>query len=201
MMAQSQQGRMFVARRPTAPSHVARPGADGTLDRRWHLARTEAEVPLTELEYALMRAQEAFSRWQAECFAAVSGMALSGGENAMLHVIRLNDRPKSLKEIARLTNRDDVPNLQYALRKLVKLGLVKLGGSGRANSVYVVTDAGMQLTDAYAALRANLLGDYAQAVPGLDERMRQATQTLDLLSGIYEQAARVAATHRPAHED
>jgi len=30
------------------------------LDRRWHLARTPVEVDVAEIEYALMRAYEAF---------------------------------------------------------------------------------------------------------------------------------------------
>lgn len=164
-------------------------------DRRWHLAHTPHEVNVTELEYSLLRVYEAFDRWQAECFAAVSGFSASGSENALLHVIRLHDRPKPLKELARLTNRDDFPNLQYALRKLVKLGLVKQSG-GRSGSVYSVTEAGLQVTERYAKLRAALLIEFTETVAGFDSRLQEATQTLNLLSGIYEQAARVAATHR-----
>lgn len=168
-------------------------------DRRWHLAQTPHEINVTELEYALMRAGAAFSRWQAECLGAVSGISVTGEENAMLHVIRLNDRPKGLKEIARLTNRDDVPNLQYALRKFSKLGLIqRTGGKSGAvyGAVYSVTDLGRDVTDRYAKLRASLLIEFTDVISGFDDRMQAATQTLNLLSGIYEQAARVAATHR-----
>jgi predicted MarR family transcription regulator len=165
------------------------------LDRRWHLARSPHEVNVTELEFALMRVGEAFLRWQVECFAASSGMGLAGNENALLHVVRLHDRAKPLKDLARLTNRDDLPNLQYALRKLIKMGLIRQGGA-RSNAVYSVTERGREVTNLYADLRARLLLEFTETVNGIDERLAQTAQTLNLLSGIYEQAARVAATHQ-----
>ena len=51
-------------------------------------------------------------------------LAATGPENALLHIIRMNDRPKTMKDLARLTNRDDMPNMQYSLRKLMGAGLV-----------------------------------------------------------------------------
>jgi predicted MarR family transcription regulator len=170
-------------------------GDSTDLDRRWHLAQNEHEIDVTELEFALMRVGESFARWQGECFAASSGFAASGSENALLHVIRLHERPKPLKELARLTNRDDLPNLQYALRKLVKLGLIKQAGA-RSNVVYSVTERGRQVTDRYAELRTKLLIEFTRSVTGVSDRFQQTTQTLNLLTGFYEQAARVAATHQ-----
>ena len=35
-------------------------------DRHWHLATTDHEIALTELEFSLFRSFEAFHRWQAE---------------------------------------------------------------------------------------------------------------------------------------
>lgn len=172
-------------------------GAGPALDRRWHLAQTEHEVNLSELEFALMRVERAFERWESECFAAASGQSVSGSENALLHVIRLHDRAKPLKDLVRLTNRDDIPNLQYALRKLIKLGLVRQSGA-RSNAVYDVTEAGRQVTDRYAQLRAQLLTEFTGSVTGFDQQLRQSTQTLNLLSGIYDQAARIVATHQRA---
>ncbi len=99
-----------------------RDGRDAPLDYRWHLAQSGVEVDTTELEFALMRAFEGFGRWQSECLASVCDLAATGPENAMLHIIRMNDRPKTIKDLARLTNRDDVPNIQYSLRKLIAAG-------------------------------------------------------------------------------
>ena len=169
---------------------------DPALDRRWHLARTPVEVDLAEAEFALMRAFEAFGRWQAECLGSVVDLAVSGPENAMLHIIRMNERPKSIKDLARLANREDIPNMQYSLRKLIAAGLVQKSGSGRSGVVYSVTEKGKLVTDRYADVRASLLAKAVQSVPELRHRLEDATTTLDLMTGIYEHVALSAATHR-----
>jgi predicted MarR family transcription regulator len=171
-------------------------GPDSALNYRWHLAQSGAEVDTTELEFALMRTFEGFGRWQSECLASVVDLAATGPENAMLHIIRMNERPKSIKELARMTNRDDVPNIQYSLRKLIGAGLVERKGAGRSGVTYEVTERGRQVTDDYGVLRRRLLIAQIEGVPGFSARLAEATRALNLLSGIYEEAARVAATHR-----
>ncbi|MDP3264702.1 MAG: winged helix DNA-binding protein [Tabrizicola sp.] len=169
---------------------------DEKLDYRWHLAESAVEVDTTELEFALMRTFEGFGRWQSECLASVCDLAATGPENALLHIIRMNERPKSIKDLARLTNRDDVPNIQYSLRKLIGAGLVVRQGAGRSGVTYQVTDEGRRVTDDYGALRRRLLIAAIAGVPGFSDRLAEATKALNLLSGIYEEIARVAATHR-----
>jgi predicted MarR family transcription regulator len=172
--------------------------ADG-IDRRWHLARTPAEVDVAEIEYALMRTNQAFERWQTECLASVIDFAASGEENAMLHIIRMHDRPKTIKDLARLANREDIPNMQYSLRKLIGAGLVVRQGSGRAGVTYSVTDLGRDVTDRYADVRGSLLVEAIDSVPNFTQKLEEAARTLELLTGIYEQVARAAATHRSTY--
>jgi len=169
---------------------------EGAVNIRWHLSENAAEVCTTELEFALMRAFEGFGRWQSECLASVSDLAASGPENALLHIIRMNDRPKSIKELARLSNRDDIPNIQYSLRKLVGAGLVEKQGAGRTGVTYSATAAGRKVTDQYGAIRRKLLVERIQGVPGLSDQLQEATRALNILTGIYEEAARMAATLR-----
>ena len=169
------------------------------LDRGWHLARTPLEVDVTELEYALMRSYEAFARWQAECLATVVEFSATGPENAMLHIIRMNDRPKTIHDLAHMANREDIPNIQYSLRKLIKGGFVKRTGSGRMGVTYEVTPLGRRVTDRYADIRSVLLIDAVTRVPDLAARLEDAAHTLELMTGIYDQAARSAATHRRRH--
>lgn len=171
-------------------------GADDGLNFLWHLSGDPAEVSTTEMEFALMRAFEGFGRWQSECLASVCDLAASGPENALLHIIRMNDRPKSIKELARLTNRDDIPNIQYSLRKLVGAALVVKQGSGRTGVTYEATEEGRRVTDHYSALRRKLLIEKINGLPGFSEQLAEATRALNILTGIYEEAARVAATHR-----
>ena len=171
-------------------------GKSAAIDYHWHLAQSETEVDFTELEFALMRCFEGFGRWQSECLGSVCDLAAQGPENALLHIIRMNERPKSIKDLARLTNRDDVPNIQYSLRKLIGAGLVQREGSGRSGVTYRVTEEGRRVTDDFDALRRRLLIEAIEALPGFADRLGEATRTLNLLSGIYEEVARTAATHR-----
>ncbi len=178
------------------PKADQKDGSAAPLDYRWHLAASTDEVDTTELEFALMRTFEGFGRWQSECLASVCDLAATGPENAMLHIIRMNDRPKTIKDLARLTNRDDVPNIQYSLRKLIGAGLVLRKGAGRSGVTYEVTEEGRRVTDDYGAVRRRLLIAAVEQVPGFSQRLKEASRTLNLLSGIYEEIARVAATHR-----
>lgn len=166
------------------------------LDWHWHLAESLTEVDMTELEFALMRSFEGFGRWQSECLASVCDLQATGPENALLHIIRMNDRPKTIKDLARMTNRDDIPNIQYSLRKLIGANLVLRKGAGRSGVTYEVSDEGRRVTDDYGALRRRLLLQAIASVPGFSERLADATRTLNLLSGIYQEVSRVAATHR-----
>jgi predicted MarR family transcription regulator len=166
------------------------------VDRRWHLAEAPLEVRLTELEYALMRTFESFGRWQTECLALSAGIQVSGPENALLHVVRMKDRPKSVKELARLTNREDIPNIQYGLRKLMKAGLVEREGASRTGVVYSVTEKGREVTDRYARARRELLVKLAARLEDPEKGFGDAAQVLDLLSGLYDRAALTATTHR-----
>lgn len=166
------------------------------LDRGWHLARTPLEIDVTEIEYALMRCYEAFGRWQAECLATVIEFSASGPENALLHIIGMNERPKSIRDLAHMANREDIPNIQYSLRKLLKAKLITRTGSGRAGVTYDVSALGRRVVERYADIRSTLLIEAVTRVPNLTSRLAESAHTLELMTGIYEQAARAAATHR-----
>ncbi len=71
-------------------------------------------------------------------------------------------------------------------------------GAGRSGVTYEVTEEGRRVTDDYGAVRRRLLIQAVAGLPGFAERLSEATRTLNLLSGIYEEIARVAATHRRA---
>ena len=152
---------------------------------------------MAELEYALIRCFEAFGHWQAECLASVVDFAASGPENALLHMIRMNDRPKSVTDLAHMANREDIPNIQYSLRKLIKGGLVVRSGSGRSGVTYETTELGPRGLRSLCR-RARRPADRGgeRACPILPSGLQDAARTLDLMTGIYEQAARNAATHR-----
>ncbi|MEM1155594.1 MAG: winged helix DNA-binding protein, partial [Pseudomonadota bacterium] len=180
---------------------VRRPKQKEQLNRHWHLSTTEHEVALTEIELSIFRNFSAFTRWTddlAVCCQNDSQALCNGLDFALLNVIRMHDRPKSISEVGRLLNRDDLPNLQYSIRKLIKSGLItKLGPQdNKKGATYTTTDLGIEATDRYARYRRELLLPLTQAISESDTRMEQVANVLTLLSGIYDQAACVAATHR-----
>lgn len=172
------------------PAAAERPGS-------WHLARTETERLLSDFEFGLERLAQAYYRWKAACLAAVCDVPLTGDDVAVLNVVRMGDEPKRLSEIGQLLNRVDVPNLQYATRKLVRVGLIETEGrSSRKETRYRATATGRSVTEAYAGLRAATLPPMLDALDGWAVKSETTRVQLDLLSSLYAQAAQVAITKR-----
>jgi predicted MarR family transcription regulator len=178
------------ARLKKQPAVTERPGS-------WHLARTETERRLTDFEFGLERLAQAYYRWKAACLAAVCDVPLTGDDVAVLNVVRMGDEPKRLSEIGQLLNRVDVPNLQYATRKLMRAGLIETeGSSSRKETRYRATATGHSVTEAYAALRAATLPPMLEALDGWAAKSEMTSSHLDLISSLYAQAAQVAITRR-----
>ena len=178
------------ARPKRQPAGAERPGS-------WHLARTETERRLTDFEFGLERLAQAYYRWKAACLAAVCDVPLTGDDVAVLNVVRMGDEPKRLSEIGQLLNRVDVPNLQYATRKLVRASLIETeGSSSRKETRYRATATGRSVTEAYAVLRAATLPPMLDALDGWAAKSETASIHLDLISSLYAQAAQVAITRR-----
>jgi predicted MarR family transcription regulator len=177
--------------RPSREADAAeRPGS-------WHLARTETERRLSDFEFGLERLAQAYYRWKAACLSAVCDVPLTGDDVAVLNIVRMGDEPKRLSEIGQLLNRVDVPNLQYATRKLTRAGLIETeGGSSRKETRYRVTATGHSVTEAYAALRAATLPPMIDALEGWTAKSEATRAQLDLISGLYAQAAQIAITRR-----
>lgn len=178
---------------------MAKAGKRGTneADHAWHLAEDPVSVALTDLEYSLLRVFEAFGRWQSECLAAVSGATLSGAENVLLHVIAMKGRPKTIHDLQLLTNRNDTINIQYGLRKLMKIGFVAKEGTGRTGVYYRCTPEGERICREYASLRKKLLQSTLKALPKFEADSERATAHLEALEKAYTSAGREAATfHR-----
>jgi len=138
----------------------------------WHLARTETERRLSDFEFGLERLTQAYYRWKAACLAAVCDVPLTGDDVAVL-------------------------NLQYATRKLVRVGLIETeGSSSRKETRYRATATGRSVTEAYAALRAATLPPMLEALDGWAAKSETTSIHLDLISSLYAQAAQVAITRR-----
>lgn len=192
----------MAARRDRRKRNRSLPAERFPFDTHWHLGRSDREMSLAELELSLFRVFAAFDRWQMECLAAVANRPLSSTDNAVLHVIRMKDRPKTIAEAGQLLNRDDIPNLQYSIRKLQAAGLIEKYTSDRRRGIaYRATARGREVTDRYAALRGNLLMPLIPEMPEWDGEVERTRRMLDLLRSLYEQAAIFVATHRAALDE
>lgn len=166
--------------------------------RAWHLANSPHEAITTDFEWGIMRFHQAWERWVAQ-LGAVTGMSeLSYIEIVVLHVVRMQDRPKTASNIARQMNRDDLPNIQYCLRKLIKMGLCKkVKESSSKTYAFEATDKGKELTDNYAALRQEILTEQTKTIDRVDEKLREATKLISLLTGLYDEGGRISTTYSP----
>lgn len=163
--------------------------------RNWHLAKNNSEFLLTEFEWSLIRLYEAFTRWVSTTSSVLIDEDIKFSEHMILHVIRMNDRPKNSVTIARMMNRDDVANIQYSLRKLEAAKLISKSKEKSGKTfAYTVTEKGQKITESYADIRSDLLVRAIGTISNIDERMADMTQLVGVLTGIYEEMARSSAT-------
>ena len=157
-----------------------------------HLAEGPAGE-LSELEFGLIVAHNAFSRWAVRCMAAAGMPDLAITDVLVLHHVRHRDRPKKLSDVCFTLNYEDTHVVNYALKKLLGLGLLSSSRQGK-EVFYETTEAGRALVDRYrdvrgACLLSALAGDLDE--PGT---LADTAQLLRTLSGLYDQAARAAAS-------
>lgn len=164
------------------------------LDRTWHLAENDDEIKVTEFELALWQLVHGFIRWQEDCESCVNNTDLTGNDLAVLHIIRMKDRPKTYYEIARLLNREDIFNIKYSIRKLEKSELIRKTPSKDKTATYEITDAGIKNTEDYTKARRAILIELYKHEPGLS--LEKITQALIKLKALYAEAGSIAASYR-----
>ncbi|MCB1472125.1 MAG: winged helix DNA-binding protein [Rhodobiaceae bacterium] len=157
-----------------------------------HLASSKMPA-LSELEFALTMANNAFSRWIVRCAAAAGAAGLTPLEVLVLHSVTHRDRPKTLADLCLVLNVEDTHLVTYAVKKLEKTGLVEAGKRGKEKTI-AVTRKGQEVCTRYGEVRAQLLIESLRAL-GLDQGpVSELSDFLRALSGQYDQAARTAAS-------
>lgn len=134
---------------------------------------------------------------------AASGFNMSANDCAILNLIAMRGRSKGITEISRLLNRDDNTNIQYSIRKLTQDKLVeKTSSDKRRKGVrYRATPAGNEVVNRFVALRKGLLIEMTEAIRAIDDQFANGSKILDIMTGMYDQGARIAATHRPTFNE
>ena len=158
-----------------------------------HLAGGSAP-DLSEVEFGLMIASHAFDRWTVRCMAAAGLPDLTPTDVMVFHHVFHRQRPKKLADICFTLNVEDTHIVNYALKKLDRLGVVK-GERASKEVFYSVTPEGAAIIKRYGEIREQCLtaGLDAPGGGGLDFS-RQLAHTLRALSGLYDQAARAATS-------
>jgi len=157
-----------------------------------HLASAEG-WRLSEFEYGLIIAHNAFSRWMTRCMAACGYPDFSPLEVLALHNVNHRDRAKRLVDITFMLNIDDQHTVNYALKKLVKADLVQRQKRGK-EIFYSTTELGRELCEDYRKIREQCLISAMQGIDRDDQEIPKSAANLRLISGLYDQASRAATS-------
>lgn len=157
-----------------------------------HLA-AGAMPALSEFEFALSMTVHAFQRWIVRGMAAAGLPDLSPLDVIVLHNVNHRGKPKRLADICLVLNIEDTHLVNYALKKLEKLKLVKSARKGKEKTV-AITPAGEEACVRYAQIREQLLVGSVLGSGADASRLSQIAATMRSLSGQYDQAARAAAS-------
>lgn len=176
----------------TLPQHLRPVASIGPIVSSAHLA--EGGSPgMSEVEYGLILASHAFSRWMVRCMAAAGLPGLSPIEVLILHSIRHRDREKKLADICLVLDIEDTHIATYAIRKLENAGLLTTGKAAKEKTV-MITARGADACARYAQIRERLLvASTANARPS-EETLSEVAALLRFMSGAFNQATRSAIT-------
>ncbi len=148
---------------------------------------------ISEFEFGLTLANNAFHRWIMRCMAAAGHPELSALDVLVLHSVHHRQKPKKLADICLVLNIEDTHVVNYAVKKLVKSGLVKEGRRGKEKTVEA-TAKGIAVCTRYREIRESLLLRTVTQMGFEPRQIGQLSALLRLMSGQYDQAARAATT-------
>lgn len=157
-----------------------------------HLAQ-ENYWQLSEMEYAMTMAYNAFSRWMVHCVAALGYKDFNPLDVLVLHNVNHRTREKRLADIVFTLNIDDNHTVNYSLKKLMKNELVESRKIGK-EMFYQTTAKGQAVCEKYREVRKACLLDAADVTERNVEEISHSALILRSLSGLYDQASRAASS-------
>jgi len=148
-------------------------------------------LELSEFEFGLIVAWNAFSRWCVRCMAAAGCPDLTITDVLLMHHLCHRARHKKLADICFVLNYEDTHVVAYSLKKLVAGGLAMTEKQGK-EVLYSPTTEGEAFVQQYRAVREDCL------VKSLDTELNadigELARLLRTMSGMYDQAARAATS-------
>ncbi|HEY6132921.1 MAG TPA: winged helix DNA-binding protein [Rubrivivax sp.] len=166
------------------------PPRQGGIVSSSHLVSAKS-VELSEFEFGLIVAWNAFSRWVVRCMAAAGHPDLTITDVLLVHHVSHRTRNKKLADICFVLNYEDTHVVAYSLKKLVAAGLVEASKQGK-EVFYSPTPQGEDLVRQYREVREDCL------IKSLDTELNadigELARLLRTMSGMYDQAARAATS-------
>ena len=154
---------------------------------------SKRSAEMSEFEFGLIVAGNAFHRWVVHCMAAAGLRDLTPLDVVVLHHVTHRARDKRLADICFIMNVEDTHLVNYSLKKLLGLGVVASRKNGK-EVIYSATEVGRAHVQRYREIREACLIDALQADDGLNRDIGELARLLRVLSGMYDQAARAAAS-------
>lgn len=148
---------------------------------------------MLEFESQLITVNHAFQRWASCCMSACGMKDLAVTDILVLHHVNHRARGKKLADIAFILNIEDTHVVNYSLKKLQSLGLVQSERHGK-EVLYATSERGQELCRRYQEVREQLLVPGVDSVAMRGHDVSAVAHFLRVLSGLYDQAARSAAT-------
>lgn len=180
-------------KKPSTQLSVAKPPADTSpIVSSAHLVSPRS-AELSEFEFGLIVAGNAFHRWIAHCMSAAGLKDLTPLDVLVLHHVTHRARNKRLTDICFIMNVEDTHLINYSLKKLQNSGVVMSHKSGK-DVTYAPTPLGRKYVERYREIRESCLINAMNADEALNREIGELARLLRLLSGIYDQAARSAAS-------
>lgn len=148
---------------------------------------------LSEFEFGMTMANNAFSRWMVHCMSAAGLRDLTPLDVLVLHHVNHRARDKRLSEICFIMNVEDSHLINYSLKKLLGMGVVESTRNGK-DVTYATTGQGRQHVERYREIRETCLIEALKADESMNQQIGELATLLRVLSGVYDQAARAAAS-------
>lgn len=148
---------------------------------------------MSEFEFGLIVAGNAFHRWIVHCMSAAGLRDLTPLDVLVLHHVTHRARDKRLADLCFIMNVEDTHLINYSLKKLQGLGVVVSRKNGK-EVTYGPTEQGRAFVERYREIREDCLINALRADDALNHDIGELARLLRVLSGIYDQAARSAAS-------
>jgi predicted MarR family transcription regulator len=148
---------------------------------------------LSEFEFGLILASNAFTRWVVRCMAAAGLKDMTPLEVLLLHHVNHRAREKKLADICFMMNIEDTHVVAYALKKLVAMDLLRTDKRGK-EVLFSTTARGQDYITRYREVREACLVAALSSDGKDNAKLGELAGFMRFLSGMYDQAARAATS-------